>query len=193
MRIKLFAKTLLAVLLCSSALAGSDPDRSLSNDHRYAVSVDPLGWVYGVLGFQLEASLNDRMSFNMPFAVSFKKLLFNNTSYQGTYFAPKFGVKYYVTGKAAHQGFYVNPLLGLFVGKLAADGSTTDAGLTYGFRFGYAWNIWNGLWLDSYVGYEDTAASFTSVAGNTDNAKPLPPNNNGLNMWDAGMMLGYVW
>ncbi|MEI6805092.1 MAG: DUF3575 domain-containing protein [Myxococcaceae bacterium] len=205
MKIRLFAKTLLAVLLCSSFAVAheGDADRQISRERRMAFSVDPLIWTAGNLSFQYEVSLNDRLSLNLPFKIGFNKAVFNNT-YAGTYFAPKVGVKYYVTGKATHQGFYVNPLLGLFVGKLdAVNGVQADsnAGLTYGFRFGYAWNIWHGFWMDSYFGYETMACSFNSDSNSNSNGaktrSDLPLDNNGFSTknsgFNAGMMIGYNW
>jgi hypothetical protein len=52
---------------------------------------------------------------------------------------------------------------------------------------GYAWNIWRGLWLDSFVGYEDLATRFNSDDGSS-TAVAMPVSG-----WDAGIMLGYNW
>lgn len=197
MKIRLLTKTLLAVALCSSAFASHhdvEADRSWNSEHRYAVSIDPIGWTSGNFRAQLEASMNDRLSFNMPIGFGFKEAIFKN-DFKGSYFAPKFGVKYYITGKAAHQGFYVNPLLGLFIGKVAdVTGVTNDTfgGFTYGFRMGYAWNIWKGLWLDSYLGYEALATNFSDKDNASLGSEKFVKGTN-LNAFNAAMMLGYNW
>lgn len=200
MRIRLFAKTLLAVLFCSSTFAATEPDRAWASEHRMAFSVDPIIWTAGNLSFQYEVSINDRLAINVPFRIGFDKVVFNNSYYLGAYFAPKVGVKYYITGKATHQGFYVNPLLGIFAGKLtaAASGSDTTAIMTYGFRFGYAWNIWHGLWLDSYIAYEATAMRFNSDTGSSTSGTSPGHESNGarqplVSPYNVGMMLGYNW
>ena len=164
-----------------------------------AFSVDPIIWTAGNLSFQYEVSNNDRLAISVPFRIGFDKAVFNNNYYLGSYFAPKVGVKYYVTGKATHQGFYVNPLLGLFVGRLSADAGKDSTGLlTYGFRLGYGWNIWHGLWLDSYVSYEATALRFNGDNGtSTSGAIPVSETNGARGAvalgYNVGMMLGYNW
>jgi hypothetical protein len=198
MKIRLFAKTLLAVLFCSSTFAGVDADRAWHNEHRMAFSVDPLIWTAGNISLQYEFSINDRLAINIPVRFGFDKVIFNNTYFEnGSYFAPKVGVKYYITGKATHHGFYVNPLLGLFAGKVTGLKDTTAA-FTYGFRFGYAWNIWKGLWLDSYMSYEALAMRLNSdEAGKSDSAS-VPSETNGARgsfavPFNVGMMIGYNW
>lgn len=194
MKTRYFTQTLVALLFSSFAFAASmDADREWNNEHRYAVSVDPFGWTGGDFRLGFEASVNDRLSFFMPIRFGFKKLIMNN-NFPGTYFMPYFGAKYYVTGKAAHQGFYVNPLVGFSYSKTDAAGSEAQFGLSYAFRFGYAWNIWHGFWLDSYFGYEDVAAAFSKVAG-TDNANNANFNilNGGLGAFDVGLLIGYSW
>ncbi len=194
-----FSKTIIALLISSFALAGSDveADRAWNKEHRMAVSVDALSWVGGNFRFQLEASMNDRLAFNMPIGFGFDKVIFNNSYYNGGHFAPKFGVKYYVTGKATHQGFYVNPLLGMFVGKQNGKNSTEGA-LSYGFRVGYAWNIWRGVWVDGFFGYENYAVSFNSK-GNDNNEGAVPAasgdglTKNPLGGANVGLMVGYNW
>src|SRR3989338_9263768 len=112
MRISHITKPLLAAVLCStSAFAG------FMDDHRMAFSIDPIAWTSGNFDLQFEVSLNDRLSFNAPIGFGFDKALFKN-SYKGSYFNPEFGFKYYVAGKSVSQGFYVNPLVGIFIGKL---------------------------------------------------------------------------
>ncbi len=200
MRIRLFAKTLLAVLFCSTAFAAApaDPERSWHGDHRMAFSIDPIVWTSGNLSFQYEVAMNDRMSFNMPLRFGFDKAIFNNNYFRGSYFAPRFGVKYYVTGKSAHQGFYVNPLIGVFFGKATGAADATGA-VSYGFRFGYGWNICHGLWLDSYFGYETYATSFNSKGNSNGEGTAPGAESSGIfpgaagGGFNAGMMIGYVW
>lgn len=181
MRTSYLTNTLLALLLCSSAVAGM-------KDHRMAVSVDPIKWTAGNIDLQYEISMNDHFSFNAPIRFGFDKAVFTNTYFAGGYFEPKFGVKYYVAGKAAEQGFYVNPLVGLFVGKATAAADAT-AGLKYDFRFGYAWNIWNGVWMDAYLSFQGLATKFN---GATSMAAPVP-GITPVNAISGGFMLGYVW
>jgi hypothetical protein len=195
-----FSKTIIALLISSFALAhDGEVNRGWDKEHRYAVAVDPVSWVGGNFKLQLEGSFNDRLSINMPISFGVKEAIFKNTNFAGGYFAPRFGVKYYVTGKATHQGFYVNPLVGFFVGKL--DGVTSSTGgFSYGFRFGYAWNIWRGFWMDAYVGYEDLVTTFNSdknPSGNTNGGGI--PEGDGFELRDTlggarvGFMLGYNW
>lgn len=186
MNIRYFKKTLLAALLCSSAFAGS-----FMSEHRMAGSIDPISWTTGNFNLQYELSMNDRLSFNVPIGFGFNKAVFQNNYFAGGYFAPQVGVKYYVTGKATDQGFYINPLLGLFVGKgAAATFTNTTAGLTYEFRFGYAWNIWKGLWLDSYFGYQGLATKFNS---DNDALKYLDFPQYTVTPFKVGIMFGYAF
>lgn len=196
MKIRTLAKTLLAVLFTSAAFADVEGDRAMGSEHRYAFGMDPISWVSGNFRPTVEVSLNDRLAFNMPLSFGIANSITKNNYFAGGYFAPKFGVKYYVSGKATHQGFYVNPLLGLFVGKIDApagsQSNTNDitGGLTYGFRMGYAWNIWKGLWMDSYVGFESFAASFNSEKNNN---VPMGDGFTNKNLLNVGMMVGYVF
>ncbi|MES2504932.1 MAG: hypothetical protein V4534_08660 [Myxococcota bacterium] len=177
-----------------------EQDRAFYRGHRHAISIDPISWVGGNFRLQYEMSLNDRVAFNMPLNFGFKEVIANNGFFRGAYFAPKFGVKYYVTGRSTYQGFYLNPLLGFFVGKLdvpagAPAGLKIDAtaGLSYGFRMGYAWNIWRGFWLDSYLGYENLAVSFNSK-DNTNYNNSLALQNipsEGAFGFTAAILLGY--
>ncbi|MBL4818023.1 MAG: hypothetical protein JKY15_02150 [Deltaproteobacteria bacterium] len=186
-------------------------DRTWSKSHRYAISVDPVSWVGGNFHFALEGSFNDRMSIYLPISFGIEKSIMNNSFFQGGYFNGRVGVKYYITGKSTYQGFYVAPLLGFFIGKLdsaVSSNQDTTGGLNYGFRFGYAWNIWKGFWMDAHVGWEDLVVTFNADQNKHGNGGRSAPNagrqgnipegagflaSDVLGGATAGMMVGYNW
>ena len=182
MKVRYLTQVLFAILLGSSAFAGS------SQEHRMAASVDPLSWIQGNFNFEYEVSLCDQLAVNAAFSFGIPNSILKNDFVQGNYVAPQIGLKYYLMGKATEKGFYINPLLGLgIVTPTPATGaaSKTAVAFAYSFYTGYAWNVYKGIWLDAFAGFAHKATSLN------ENAYGLGGALGG--MLDAGMMVGYAW